>query len=374
MQRNMMTMQRANSTFKEHGRPCMGRARMPVAVLVIAIAGLIVCGTGCKSSIAGYELGANNAAVKDILLPTGSPEGLKWIENQKSFDKTIREYADRKGTPDFVIIGGRYRTHLVYSTENLYVTFQRPVYSSNSGSRVEEPIPSDMRWRIDAYHEQTSGYTPAPPAMIGSDGDPVVASSGTGFAVNADGMILTAFHVIEDANSVQVQFEGESPIPAKVLRSSRRNDLALLSINRKSQAWLAISYEDVAMAAQVSTIGFPVSGILGQNPKYTSGVVSATSGLHDDDTMTQITVLVRPGNSGGPLLDRKGQVVGMVLSTAAVPAFIEASGAIPQNVNFAIKPQYIAAFLGKISETAPSPIVNDPIDHAKRSVCLILCR
>ena len=127
------------------------------------------------------------------------------------------------------------------------------------------------------------------------------------------------------------------------------------------------------MGTEVSTIGFPVSGILGQNPKYTSGVISATSGIRDADTMTQITVPIQPGNSGGPLFGRDGHVVGIVLSTAAVPAFIEASGAFPQNINFALKPQYIVAFLGEIANTPPS-VSNDPIEHAKRSVCLIICR
>ena len=123
---------------------------------------------------------------------------------------------------------------------------------------------------------------------------------------------------------------------------------------------------------------------MGDNPKYTEGVVNAISGLKDDPTVFQISVEIQPGNSGGPLFNSSGQVIGITQSSLDPDLAIEVFGGIlPQNVNYAIKSHYISALLPMLPETfiASRSIVVVPsepdntlanfIEKAKKNIVLI---
>src|SRR5262245_34808783 len=83
----------------------------------------------------------------------------------------------------------------------------------------------------------------------------------------------------------------------------------------------------------VFTVGFPATQILGSEAKFTDRSVSALSGLGGEATFLQVTVAVQPGNSGGPLVNNDGQVVGVVTSSAAVRSFLAETGTLPQNTS-----------------------------------------
>ena len=103
-------------------------------------------------------------------------------------------------------------------------------------------------------------------------------------------------------------------------------------------------------------LGFPLRGLLANQANVTVGIVSATAGLQDDDRFLQITAPVQPGNSGGPLFDRGGNVVGVIVAKLDALQVAELTGDIPQNVNFAIKADVARGFLatnGVDYETAP---------------------
>jgi len=89
---------------------------------------------------------------------------------------------------------------------------------------------------------------------------------------------------------------------------------------------------------EVFTVGYPVTDILGEELKFTDGVISSLSGVGDDAAFVQITVPLQPGNSGGPLVNNAGEVVGVVTSTAAVANFVRTVGTLPQNINWAANP------------------------------------
>jgi S1-C subfamily serine protease len=91
--------------------------------------------------------------------------------------------------------------------------------------------------------------------------------------------------------------------------------------------------------------GFPLTGALAAGGNFTTGNVTALAGLADDSRFLQISAPVQPGNSGGPLLDRNGTVVGIVVAKLNALEIASATGDIPQNVNFAIKASVAAAFL-----------------------------
>ena len=92
-------------------------------------------------------------------------------------------------------------------------------------------------------------------------------------------------------------------------------------------------------------VGFPYGALLGSQPKVTTGIISATVGIEDDSRIFQTTAPIQPGNSGGPLLDRSGNVVGVIEASLDDFAIAAATGSLPQNVNFAIKAGVIRAFL-----------------------------
>ena len=97
------------------------------------------------------------------------------------------------------------------------------------------------------------------------------------------------------------------------------------------------------------------SHILGKEVKYTDGSISSLSGLQGDATFFQINVPIQPGNSGGPLVNADGDVVGVVTATAAVEAFYKSVGAMPQNVNWAVKGAYASLLLPPTMEMNERP-------------------
>ena len=94
-------------------------------------------------------------------------------------------------------------------------------------------------------------------------------------------------------------------------------------------------FSRVSIKDKVLTIGYPPVKIMGVRLKYTEGVISAVTGIRDNPTVFQTTVPIQPGNSGGPLFNDKGEVVGLTTSSLSLLA-IESMGAVPQNVNYAV--------------------------------------
>jgi S1-C subfamily serine protease len=197
-------------------------------------------------------------------------------------------------------------------------------------------------------------------------------SSATGFAISKNGLIVTAYHVIKDAKVIKVYLSKDSSISAMILHSDPMNDLAVLKTESSTPNFLQIApIRSVKMGDKVFTIGFPMSSVLGQEAKYSDGVVSALSGLKDASSFLQITVPIQPGNSGGPLVNEKGEVIGVITSTAAILPFIKESGTLPQNVNWAVKADYLRPLI-ELPEMEPSELNREQlINHVKESTFLI---
>jgi len=173
-------------------------------------------------------------------------------------------------------------------------------------------------------------------------------STGTGFLVSGAGHIVTNFHVIEDAESVTVRRDGKD-IPATVLDVDEENDVALLK-TEVSGAPLKVANAATSVAEDVMTLGFPLVAIQGQAMKASFGRVNALSGIQDDPRFLQIDVPIQPGNSGGPLMNRNGEIIGIVTATLDQLVTLKETGALPQNVNYAVK----ASFLRPLLEDVPT--------------------
>ena len=189
---------------------------------------------------------------------------------------------------------------------------------------------------------------PLPPGSgpFGADpGNRRARATGTGFAV-APGRAMTNHHVIEGCTEIRVRTAGGAELPAAVVASDPQRDLALLSVRGDVGPPLRFRIgPPVRRGEPVVTYGFPLAGLLSSGPTLTTGDVSALSGLRDNQRHFQISAPVQPGNSGGPLLDLAGNVVGVVTSKLNAQRVAQTTGDIPQNVNFAIKGDEAIDFL-----------------------------
>lgn len=182
-----------------------------------------------------------------------------------------------------------------------------------------------------------------PPANTADD--PHGKSYGTGFFVNKNGSILTNYHVIDRASKIEATYEGKS-IPLSVKAVDQKKDLAILSSDAPHPHFIKFREGNpVRTGDSVIAAGYPLPTLLTDELRITDGTISAMSGLNNDPGKLQITAPIQPGNSGGPLLDTSGHLVGVIVSKISDQAVVSKVGVIPQNINFAINLSEVTSFL-----------------------------
>lgn len=205
-----------------------------------------------------------------------------------------------------------------------------------------------------------------------------VETTSTGFLINPDGFILTAFHSVGKSQSVRVLYN-QKQYTAKVIDKNASIDAAVLKIDGNDFTYLPISQStSVQTADSVFTLGYPQVSLQGTEPKFTEGSISSLSGPANNPQFFQISVPVQPGNSGGPLLNEKGEVVGLIVARLNDISALLSTGSVPQNVNYALKSTFILSFLESIpllsQKITADGLPNDrsaAIERAKKSVVLI---
>lgn len=179
--------------------------------------------------------------------------------------------------------------------------------------------------------------------------------NGSGFFLNQEGYIATNYHVIEDATVVQANFTRNGKVesyPAKVVTTDPQNDLAIIKIDdpsfkNVSQIPYGLLSRTIDTGSEVFALGYPMADVMGNELKFTDGKISSKSGIQGDARVYQISVPIQPGNSGGPLFDMRGNVVGITSSGLNRDYFKS------ENVNYAIK----ASYLKTLMESCPNEIV-----------------
>jgi len=176
-------------------------------------------------------------------------------------------------------------------------------------------------------------------------------STGTGFFITDDGFLITNEHVVKEAAQVRL-VTSAGIIAAKVVKVDAANDLALLKAEGRFAALPVVASRAMRLGSTVATVGFPNVGLQGFAPKLARGEIAALSGVQDDARHFQISVPVQPGNSGGALVDERGNVVGVVSAKLSARAALAASGALPENVNYAVKSSFLLSFLESVPEVS----------------------
>jgi S1-C subfamily serine protease len=161
--------------------------------------------------------------------------------------------------------------------------------------------------------------------------------SGTGFFVSAEGLLVTNDHVVANADRIRIIDRSGKEYAARLVRRDVANDLALLKVEVTGRPLPVFRGRETAKGEQVFTVGFPLVELQGDDPKATFGRINSVEGAGGDTRFYQIDVPLQPGNSGGPLVNLRGQVVGIVTATLDQRAALRSSGTLHQNVNYALK-------------------------------------
>ncbi len=206
-----------------------------------------------------------------------------------------------------------------------------------------------------------------------------IESTSTGFLITPDGFILTACHSVGKTENVEVTYN-QKQYTAKVILKDESIDAAVIKIDGNDLPYLPItSSADARTGDTVFTMGYPQVSLQGTEPKFTEGSISSLSGIADNPHYFQISVPVQPGNSGGPLVNKKGEVIGLIVAKLNDVTSLLTSGSVPQNVNYALKSSFVLSFIDsvpdlsqkiKIAGTAKDRSV--AIERAKKSVVLII--
>ena len=181
-------------------------------------------------------------------------------------------------------------------------------------------------------------------------------SQGTGFMLTPEGHVLTCAHVVGSESQATLWVQGTRYL-GRVLTLDTNLDAALIKIDGNRADFRFLSFGSVSnyiLGQEVFAMGFPLADLLGENPRLNKGLINATSAAEDMPWRLQISAEIQPGNSGGPLLSQKGEVLGMVDSTLNPSrVLLQTGGALPQNVNFAIKIPPLLEFLNSSHLTLP---------------------
>lgn len=217
-------------------------------------------------------------------------------------------------------------------------------------------------------------------AEIASGPEKLINVTGTGFVISGNGHIVTNNHVIgECVGDVHGNLVGQSAATLRIVATDETNDLALLQATGSFKDVATIRAIPVHSGDAIIAIGFPFHGLLTSDLTVTTGIISSLAGILNDTRFLQISAPVQPGNSGGPLLDTSGTIVGVVAEKLNALKVAKATGDIPENINFAIKTGALRDFLDnsvvryQISEPASERKTADIASAARAYTMLITC-
>ena len=178
--------------------------------------------------------------------------------------------------------------------------------------------------------------------------------TGSGFFITKDGYFLTNHHVVAGSHKIDLMTIS-GIIKARVVRIDPDVDIALLKAETGTYETLPFFQTmSPTLGEDIFTIGFPMPDIQGFSPKMTKGVISGLNGIRDEDLQYQIDASIQPGNSGGPLVNNNGEVVGVIVASLGERFTMEKKGVLPQNVNYAIKAKHVLDFLDQVSDCKES--------------------
>jgi hypothetical protein len=179
-------------------------------------------------------------------------------------------------------------------------------------------------------------------------------ASGSGFYVSSFGHIITNNHVIDGCENMKLISKGRI-IDTRVIANDPSNDLALLKAQEPSSTFFSININQVEELQDVIVAGFPFGETVSSSIKFTQGIVSSLSGVGNNYSQIQIDAALQPGNSGGPIIDEMGNIVGVAVAKLNLKKIMDDYGVVPENTNFGIKASAVSNLMLGNSLTIKAP-------------------
>ena len=262
-------------------------------------------------------------------------------------DKYVGEYknSERNGQGTYTFADGRRDVgEFKDGVLNGYAIQYRP-----DGSIIREGIFKDDEF---LYAQKVTPKVPVVKAP--KEGDAIISvSSGSGFAVSSDGYVITNYHVVEECEKVVVHTK-DNDLPMRVITYDPKNDLALLKGDFRPKTVFALSNNSPELLQDVYVAGYPFGDKFSTSIKVTKGIVSSLTGLGNNFSNIQIDAALQSGNSGGPILDEFGNVVGVAVAKLDAKYMFDEFGIIPENTNFGIKSSVVKSVLESNNVDSPS--------------------
>ena len=192
--------------------------------------------------------------------------------------------------------------------------------------------------------EAAEAKKPKPKVSSDTHNSLITIGSGSGFYINNQGYALTNNHVIEICKQTVAVINGEETL-FKVIATDITNDVAVLKTNFRSRNFIKINDEGAKLGENVIAVGFPLAGRLSDSVKITRGIVSSLSGRNNNIGQIQIDAALQPGNSGGPVLNESGELVGIASAGLNKLLIAKEDGYVPENVNFAVASTIVSNIL-----------------------------
>jgi len=201
----------------------------------------------------------------------------------------------------------------------------------------------------------TAKKSPSPTPSYQTNSDKVIsAASGSGFVVSSSGHVITNNHVINGCQNVKIHHKGQA-VPAVVVTYDPQNDLALLKGDFRPSTVLPLSNQKPELLQDVYVAGYPFGKRISTSVKVTKGIISSLTGIGNNFSNIQIDAALQPGNSGGPILNDRGNVVGVAVAKLDLKKVLKNFGVIPENTNFGIKTNVVRSLLESNDVRLPSP-------------------
>ena len=265
---------------------------------------------------------------------------VKQLRHRRTF---IQKDAHKTQNLD-VAIGWLYKSALTHLKDD-NLSGARQAYDSITELAGDHPLAVQLSCKIDSKKQDPATDSRLAP-FVG-------ASFGTGWPIS-EGFVITNHHVVASAAEILLLDASGRKIKARPVLSDALHDIAILQVGDTAllPPALPLATADIDVGARVFTIGFPRVDEMGVDPKLTDGVISKLSGLENDPASYQTTVPIQPGNSGGPLLNMRGEVVGVVRSMIGVKHMQTGETRVYANASCATKIDRLCDILSKLKSPA----------------------
>lgn len=315
-----------------------------------------------KATFQNYEILKEKGVATEVAdsIPTGLEEFISYLDQKDRLGSFEGVWTDPEGAYTLGVIADT--SDVVYPYKAFVIESTRPSWSKGevkirfsrlsngklgvSRYRLANKSEIAVYWEVDEEMllsipngelEERMAFVKSYPSAEEYDYE---LSSGTCWAVSEDGLFITNAHVVEGARRIYVGPRDAKHYRARAVVIDRANDIALIKVTDAKETFTPLPVRGRTPArngSPVTVIGYPLASLLGQGARVTDGVISAQSGPKSDSRLYQISAAVQPGNSGAPILDPHGNVVGVVVSKFQA---IEV-----ENVSFAVKIGYVHALL-----------------------------